>query len=102
MTTTTFTESRDDEKQLCHLTLIKNARILIMNDDEKILIVPFFPCRKVMNKQEVFQAVYETFQNHDFEASTYDDLRNSLKKKLDAVDPKDLCYNLVNQILQVI
>ena len=53
-----------------------------------------------MNKQEVFQAVYQTFQNHDFEASTYDDLRNSLKKKLDAVNPRDLCYNLVHQILQ--
>ena len=55
-----------------------------------------------MNKQEVFQAVYQTFQNHDFEASTYDDLRNNLKKKFDTVDPNDLCYNLVNQILQVI
>ena len=61
-----------------------------------------YACRKVMNKQEVFQAVYQTFQNHDFEASTYDDLRNNLKKKFDTVDPNDLCYNLVNQILQVI
>ena len=55
-----------------------------------------------MNKQEVFQAVYQTFQNHDFEASTYDDLRNNLKKMFDAVDPNDLCYNLLDQILQVI
>ena len=35
-----------------------------------------------------------TFLNHDFGTDTFDDLRNDLTKKFEAVHPKDLCYSL--------
>merc|ERR1711971_397651 len=48
------------------------------------------------------QIIYQTFQNHNCEFDTLQDLRNNLEKKFETVDSKDLCYNLRNYILECI
>jgi len=55
-----------------------------------------------MEKQAVIQATYQTFYNHNIETDTFQDLRTNLKKKFDNIDPKDLCYNLKDYLLQYI
>merc|ERR1711971_299768 len=75
-----------------HWIIFKNLR----------LVEYAFVISKAMEKQAVIQAIYQTFQNHNCEFDTLQDLRNNLEKKFETVDSKDLCYNLRNYILECI
>jgi len=78
--------------KVLHWFIFKNLR----------LVEYAFVISKVMEKQAVIQATYQTFYNHNIETDTFQDLRTNLKKKFDNIDPKDLCYNLKDYLLHYI
>ena len=52
-----------------------------------------------MEKQAVFQATYQTFQNHQCGTDTLHDLRKNLKTSFEKIDSSDLCYDIKDIIL---
>ena len=53
-----------------------------------------FVIRPVMEKQQVFQAVYKTFDNFEFGIQTLSDLKSNLKNRLSEIPESDLCFDL--------
>ena len=77
---------------MMHWFLFKNLR----------LVEYAFAIQPVMDKQQLFQAVYKAFGNHELGIQTMDDLRNDLKSRLEQVPETDLCYYLKDLILKCI
>ena len=55
-----------------------------------------------MEKQEVLQAVYNAFNEHDFGSKAPKDLLSDLQKKFEDIPMSDLCYRLQPFILKCI
>ena len=78
--------------KMMHWFLFKNLR----------LVEYAFVIQPVMEKQQLFQAVYNAFDNYEFGIQTLNDLKNDLKSRLDQVPETDLCYYLKGLILKCI
>ena len=78
--------------KMMHWFLFKNLR----------LVEYAFAIQPVMDKQQLFQAVYKAFGNHELGIQAMDDLRNDLKSRLEQVPETDLCYYLKDLILKCI
>ena len=55
-----------------------------------------------MEKQAVFQAIYQAFDKHDYGIDTLQDLKNDLKTRFETIDSNDLCHKIKDNILQCI